>query len=134
MDKLSLSFEPNRGQTDPRVQFLSRGQGYTVYFTKDEMVMSLKGTKTSDAVVRMKFVGGTQSASVQPLDALPNVTNYMIGQDSSKWLTDVPEYAKIRYENVYPGIDVLYQGDNKQLRYDFIVKPGADASSHSDGL
>ncbi len=129
LDKLPLSFEPNRGQTDPQVQFVSKGPGYTVYFTKDETVMSLKDTATSDAVVRMRFVGGSNSASAQPVDALPGTSNYMIGNDSSKWLTNVPGYAKLRYENVYPGIDVLYQGDNKQLRYDFIVKPGADASA-----
>lgn len=130
LGKLPLSFEPNRGQTDPRVQFLSRGPGYTVYFTKDETVLSLKDTKTSDAVVRMRFVGGTNSASPTPIDALPGKSNYLKGNDSSKWITGVDEYTKLRYENVYPGIDVLYHGEkSKNLRYDFIVKPGADASA-----
>src|SRR5215472_11971559 len=59
LGKQPLYFEPNRGQTDPRVQFLSRGPGYTVFFTKDETVFALKDTKTSNAVVRMRFVGGT---------------------------------------------------------------------------
>jgi len=129
MGKLPLSFEPNRGQTDSQVQFLSRGPGYAVFFTKDETVISLKDTKTSNAVVRMRFIGGTNSASVHPSDALPNTTNYLIGNDSSKWLTGLAQYAKLRYENVYPGIDVLYQGNQKQLRYDFIVKPGASAGA-----
>ena len=71
MAKLPLSFEPNRGQTDPRVQFLSRGPGYTVFFTKDETVMSLKDTNTSNAVVRMRFVGGTNSASPHPHRCAP---------------------------------------------------------------
>ena len=134
LGKLPLSFEPNRGQTDPRVQFLSRGPGYTVFFTKDETVMSLKDTKTSNAVVRMRFVGGTNSASAQPIDALPGNSNYLIGNDSSKWLTGVTEYTKLRYENVYPGIDVVYQGDQQQLRYDFVVKPGAERQRHPDGV
>jgi hypothetical protein len=129
MAKMPLSFEPNRGQTDPRVQFLSRGPGYNVFFTKDETVMTLKDTKTSNAVVRMRFVGGTNSASAHPLEALANTSNYLIGNDQSKWITDVKEYAKLRYENVYPGIDVVYQGDQQQLRYDFIVKPGASVTS-----
>jgi hypothetical protein len=127
--KLPLSFEPNRGQTDPRVQFLSRGPGYTVFFTKDETVLTLKDTKTSNAVVRMRFVGGTNAATPTPIDALPGKTNYLIGNDSSKWISGVDEYTKLRYENVYPGIDVLYHGEKgKNLRFDFIVKPGADAS------
>ena len=129
MAKMPLSFEPNRGQTDPRVQFLSRGPGFTVFFTKDETVMSLKDTSTSNAVVRMRFVGGTNAANPHPLEALPNYSNYLTGNDSSKWLTDVKEYGKLRYENVYPGIDVVYQGDHQQLRYDFVVKPGASATS-----
>ena len=127
--KLPLSFEPNRGQTDPRVQFLSRGPGYTVFFTKDETVLSLKDTKTSNAVVRMRFLGGTNSASAHPSDALQNTTNYLIGNDSSKWLTGLAQYSKLRYENVYPGVDVVYQGGAQRLRYDFIVKPGASASA-----
>jgi hypothetical protein len=129
MGKLPLSFEPNRGQTDPRVQFLSRGPGYTVFFTKDETVFSLKDTNTSNAVVRMRFVGGTNSVNIHPLEAQSGVSNYMIGNDSSKWLTDVAQYTKLRYENVYPGIDVVYQGDKQHLRYDFVVKPGASANS-----
>jgi hypothetical protein len=129
MAKMPLSFEPNRGQTDPRVQFLSRGPGYTVFFTKDETVMSLKDTKTSNAVVRMRFIGGTNSASAHPYEALPNYSNYIVGNDSSKWVSDVKEYSKLRYENVYPGIDVIYQGDQQQLRYDFVVKPGASATA-----
>src|SRR5215471_20912167 len=56
LSKQPLSFEPNRGQTDPRVQFVSRGPGYTVYLTKEETVMTLRDSKTSDAVVRMKLV------------------------------------------------------------------------------
>jgi len=75
LGKLPLSFEPNRGQTDPRVQFLSRGPGYTVFFTQDETVMALRDTKTSNAVVRMKFVGGTNSASAHPMDGLSSQSN-----------------------------------------------------------
>jgi hypothetical protein len=129
LDKLPLSFEPNRGQTDSRVQYISHGPGYNVFFTKEETVLSLKDTPTSGAVVRMKFVGGTNSGIAHPSDALSNTTNYLIGSDPSKWQTDLAQYTKLRYENVYPGIDVVYRGEQKQLRYDFIVKPGADAKA-----
>ena len=129
MAKMPLSFEPNRGQTDPRVQFLSRGPGYTVFFTKDQTVISLKDTKTSNAVVRMKFVGGSNSGNAEAIEPLTSTTNYLIGNDPSKWQTDVKEYTKLRYTDVYPGIDVVYQGNHQQLRYDFIVKPGASANA-----
>ena len=72
--------------------------------------ISLKDTKTSNAVVRMRFVGGTNSGIAQPVDALSTTSNYLIGNDPSKWLTDVAQYTKLRYENVYPGIDVRLSG------------------------
>jgi hypothetical protein len=118
INNASLSFHPNLGQTDPRVQFLSRGPGYSVFFTRDETIFSLRDSKTSRSVVRMKFAGAAPKASAQPLEALPDTSNYFIGNDSSKWVTGVPEYAKLRYNDVYPGSDVVYQGGRQQLRYD----------------
>ena len=79
-----------------------------------------------EAVLRMKLVGANPSAQVTGLDELPGKSNYFIGNDPKKWRTNVPTYAKVRYENVYPGIDLLYYGNQRQLEYDFVVSPGAD--------
>src|SRR5437879_2744049 len=153
--KVPLSFEANRGQTDPRVKFLSRGSGYTLFLTGDEAVLSLKSqkagarsqnkkrpwsvvsgqlrkTKTTDQglrttdLLRMKLVGANQAAKVTALDELPGKTNYFIGNDPKKWRTDVPTYAKVKYAGVYPGIDLVYYGNQGQLEYDFVVAAGAD--------
>jgi len=126
--KAPLYFEPNDGQTDSRVKFLSRGPGYTVFLTQDETVMRLKDTKNTDAVVRMKFVGANNAVSANGVDQLPGKSNYMIG-DRSNWHMGVSQYGKVRFSDVYPGIDVLYQGEQQQLRYDMIVKPGASPSA-----
>src|SRR5439155_1974050 len=159
--KVSLSFEANQGQADPRVKFLSRGNGYTLFLTGDEAVLSLrsqkpevksqkqegrpwslvpghlqrtrdtvpgtkdKGPGTND-VLRMKLVGANQAAKVTALDELPGKSNYFIGTDPKKWRTDVPTYGKVKFESVYPGIDLVYYGNQRQLEYDFVVAPGAD--------
>src|SRR5439155_17798981 len=72
------------------------------------------------------LVGANQAAKVTALDELPGKSNYFIGSDPKKWRTDVPTYAKVKYEGVYPGIDLVYYGNQRQLEYDFVVAPGAD--------
>jgi len=121
---LPLSFEANRGQTDGQVKFLSRGHGYGLYLTATETVLKLRN---ESSVLRMKFLGANPRPKVAGVDQLPGKTNYFIGSDPSKWRKDIPTYAKVKYEAVYPGVDVVYYGaQGRELEYDFIVAPGAD--------
>jgi hypothetical protein len=83
-------------------------------------------------VVRLRLVGANPKAEVSGADELPGKANYFIGNDPKKWRTNVPTYAKVRYENVYPGIDLVYYGNQGgQLEYDFVVAPGADPGAIS---
>jgi uncharacterized protein (TIGR03437 family) len=70
--------------------------------------------------------GITPNAAPEPEQRLPGVLNYFLGQDPNGWLTNVPSFARVRYRNVYPGIDVVYYGSEGELEHDFIVAPGAD--------
>ena len=125
--KLPLIFEANRGQTDARVKFLSRGPGYTLFLTESEAVLSLRGTEGKGHVLRVKLLGAEAEPKMTGLDRLPGISNYFIGRDRAKWRTGVPHYAKVGYEGVYPGIDLVFYGANqRQLEYDFIVAPGAE--------
>jgi len=144
--KLPLSFEVNQGQTDAQVKFLSRGPGYALFLTPAEAVLSLRkphasakaspvSTKSSlpssapevsGAVLRMQFVGANPAPRILGQHALPGRVNDLIGKDSSRWRTGVPTYAKVAYEGVYPGVDLVYYGNQGQLEYDFVVAPGAD--------
>ncbi|MGD0199850.1 MAG: SBBP repeat-containing protein, partial [Bryobacteraceae bacterium] len=139
--RLPLAFEPNVGQTAPEVRFLARGGGMTAFFTDAETVMVLSRAergerdplrrpeqppKVERAVVRMKLAGGRAARQVQGLEKLPGISNYFIGNDPKKWRTDVPHYARMQYEGVYPGIDLVWYGNQRQLEYDFVVAPGAD--------
>jgi len=116
-----LSFEPNRGQTDLQVEFLAHGLNYNVFFSNGNAVMV-----AGHDVVRMTPVGANRAARGEPVDPLPGISNYFIGNDPAKWRTNVPTYAKVRYSGVYPGVDLIYYGNQRQLEYDFILQPGAD--------
>jgi hypothetical protein len=78
------------------------------------------------SVVRMKLVGANPGAEVSGLEELPGKSNYFIGNDPKEWRTNVPNYAKVRYQEVYPGVDLVYYGNQRQLEYDFVVAPGTD--------
>ncbi len=123
--KLPLSFEANQGQTDRRVKFLSRGSGYSLFLTQDSAVLSLHGKK-QNAALRMKLVGANAHAGVAGAEALPGKSNYFIGNDPKLWRTNVPTYAAVKYSGVYPGVDLVYHGNQRLLEYDFVVAPGAD--------
>jgi len=212
--KLPLSFEANQGQTDGRVKFLSRGQGYSLFLTGDEAVLRLarasqkSNRKSQNAnvkarlappaarpdmvgrsangivaqhplfgaaafpgllslslpkekpdnhvekprdrragpalpfssrlgesgecstVLRMRLLGANTSAAVTGADELPGKSNYFIGNDPKKWRTNVPNYTKVKYQNVYPGVDLVYYGNQSgQLEYDFVVAAGAGSSA-----
>jgi beta-propeller repeat-containing protein len=122
--QLKLHFEANRGQTHDDVRFLARGPGYSLYLTAGEAVLALAGS--NPVVLRMAIVDADPKPLVSGLEELPGKANYFIGNDPSKWRTNVPTYAKVHYRSVYPGIDLVYYGNQRQLEYDFVVAPGAD--------
>ncbi|MBZ5719924.1 MAG: SBBP repeat-containing protein [Acidobacteriia bacterium] len=132
--KLPLSFEANRGQADSNVRFLSRGHGYSLLLTGDQAILVLKrgtanqGAATTAAIslVRMRLAGANASAASVGVDPLPGKANYFIGKDAKNWRTNVPTYARVKYSDVYPGIDLMYYGNQQQLEYDFVVRPDID--------
>ncbi len=143
--KLPLSFEANQGQTDGQVKFLSRTGDYSLFLTKDEVVLTLHGkTNISTAktagiahtlqssstkvgeVLRMKLRNANPATKIVGEDELMGKANYFIGSDPAKWLSGVPTYAKVKYEGIYSGIDLVYYGMRGRLEYDFVVAPGAD--------
>ncbi|MFL6291189.1 MAG: hypothetical protein ACJ759_09865, partial [Thermoanaerobaculia bacterium] len=117
---LPIVFEPNVGQTDPRVRFLSREAGSTLFLTGDEAVLALSGH-----VLRLRLEGAGPGTS-QALEPLPGVTNYYVGNDPAKWHTGVPQFGRVRFAGVYPGIDLDWYGREGSFELDFVVAPRAD--------
>ncbi len=143
--KLPLSFEANRGQSDRQVKFLSRGNGYALFLTDSAAVLSLNKPYSAKAkphnpgaperaltsktdVIRMVLPGAKHSLQVGGIGQLPGTANYFIGNDPSRWHSAVPMFSKVRYSEVYPGVDLVYYGNQRQLEYDFVVAPNADAT------
>lgn len=141
--KLPLSFEANEGQVDKRVKFISRGAGYTLFLTPDQAVLALSkheqnaGTpsglpgvsqtgSTLETVVRIKLVAGNANAQATGVQELAGKSNYFIGRDPKQWRTNISNYGKVQIHDVYPGIDLIYYGNQRQLEHDFIVEPNAD--------
>ncbi len=126
--QIPLHFEPNVGQADDGVRFFSRARNYEMYFTDSGATLhllersSLSG-KRSSKFFGIKFAGVDPRTKVTAESELGGKTNYLIGNDRSKWKTGIPNYGKIRYRQIYPGIDVVFYGDQENLEYDFIVQP-----------
>ncbi len=156
LTRLPLAFEPNQGQTDASVQFLSHGPGFSLYLTpdgatlavarvrvpgrpghghggglksltRDDTLHGITGTVSISATaLRLRYVGADLNAPVSGDAQLPGVANYLVGSDPSRWHTGVPTYATVSYHAVYPGIDLVYYGTAGRLEYDWRLAPGAD--------
>jgi len=158
-----LSFEPNLGQADRSVKFLSRGGEQSVFLRPDGALLMLRRNATSlvprkpkiadeqlhrgvetapfgrdflrrnepeqtgdNSVLAMHVVGANPRTKIAGLAELPGKSNYFVGSDPKNWRTNVPNYAKVQYENIYHGINLVYYGNQRRLEYDFAVGPGAD--------
>jgi photosystem II stability/assembly factor-like uncharacterized protein len=143
--KLELSFIPNQGQSDQQVKFLSHGPGYDLFLTSTEAVLSLRkpGAGPTDkfkqpttdqqpqilSVLKLQMLGANQRTQMEGREELRGKVNYFTGNQPDKWLVNVPTYRKVIYRDIYPGIDLVYYGNQRELEYDFIVQPGADPAT-----
>jgi uncharacterized protein (TIGR03437 family) len=136
-----LSFEPNQGQAASTVQFLSRGSGYALFLAPGKVVLNLERQQPASAAatgqspqaasvdtLRMSLIGANAKANAVGLAPQPGVVSYFIGNDPKKWRSGIPTYGKVEYPQVYPGVDLVFYGNQRQLEYDFVVAPGADPS------
>ncbi len=142
-----LSFEANVGQTAAQVQYLARGSGYALFLTSTSAVLSLQtpgrlgfqpgqirqdgnltydDTAVAGVALAMNLVGANPHARVTGQDQLPDASNYFVGNDASQWHANVVNYGQVAYQDVYPGVNLIYYGNQQQLEYDFVVAPGAD--------
>ena len=146
--EVPLSFEENCGQTDASVKYLARGKGYTLFLAPDEAVLSFRypsakskqepslahvpnvqskseAPQWSQANVRLSLIGANTAPRVAGVDKQQGISNYFIGNDPAQWHTEIPNYGRVLYQGVYPGVDVAYYGNEGQLETDFILAPQA---------
>ena len=133
-------------------RFFCRGSGYHLWLSSGEAVLALRQTRDKDrgawreqpgfrgrrfpashsrnsaadpAPLRIKLLGSNAAAQSAGLERSPTKVNYFLGNDPARWRIDVPTFGRVRYQNVYPGVDLVYYGNQRQLEYDFVVAPGA---------
>jgi hypothetical protein len=129
---LPLAFEPDNG-----IGFVSRGEGYGLFLGSRGLTMTVAREDQGSAgrrarkpravdVLRLMFEGSTRGAGLFGLEQQPGRSHYFIGNDPGRWRTNVPQYARVQWRDVYPGIDVVFYGKEHELEYDVVVAPGAD--------
>jgi len=129
--QLPISFEANRGQFGKQVSFHARGDGYSVFLSGSGATLSLRGAVNQRAgdVIGLSLVGAQPSAAVTGEQKLAGTVNYFIGNDPARWRSGIETYGRVRYAGVYPGVDLVYYGSQRQLEYDFVVAPGGSAKA-----
>lgn len=148
---LPLMFEPNQGQgnldaADPRAKFIAHGSGYSLFLGEQGAILGLvspkqeltagvqprsgKAVAKADAprieLVQMKLAGANAHPTLSGADLLPSVSNYIVGNNPAGWRRGISQFARVRYADVYPGINLLFYGNQGHLEYDFQVAPGSD--------
>jgi hypothetical protein len=129
---LPLNFELNQGQVDRRVRFLARSKGCTVFLTDRGAALtaaerSSTGLQRASLVaLRMEFINASTTARITGEEKLAGRTSYFLGNSPSRWRSNIPNFARVRYDDLYPGIDLIYYGSAGEIEDDFLVAPGAD--------
>src|SRR5207302_3707569 len=129
--QLPMIFEPNVGQSHPSVKFLAHGTVYSLFLTPEGATMALRSKAAAangsrSELLTMKLAGANRGAAIAASDPLPGKTNYFLGDDPSRWHRNIPQFARVHYKDVYPGIDLVFYGNQGHLEYDFQVAPGAN--------
>jgi hypothetical protein len=132
-----LFFERNDGQADREVMYLSRTSRYSIFLTRAGITIVLlqPASKESGALpqepfyFRLTFENANSQAQVVGVEQLPGISNYFTGSDPKQWQTRIPQFAKVRYAKLYPGIDVIFYFRDGQLEYDLIAAPGANLTA-----
>jgi hypothetical protein len=145
---LPLHFEANQGQVDERVRFLSRGSGYNLLLTSNEAVLTLSRRENNQdstaeredrkrggesliqtGTLRMRWEGANEDEKIEGVEGLEGKSHYFLGNDPGKWRSNISLYRKVRYRDLYPGVDLIYYGNQRQLEYDLVVTPEGDPNA-----
>ncbi|HNH85372.1 MAG TPA: hypothetical protein PL157_23595, partial [Acidobacteriota bacterium] len=139
--QVSLGFERNQGQADPKVNYLTRGKGYALFLNQHDVTLAVfkpsapahhetpAPKSASPAIIRIELAGSEPAVKITGEHPRSEQINYLTGNDPRTWRREVPSYDRVRYTGIYPGIDAVYYGADHQLEYDFVVSPGASPTA-----
>lgn len=118
--------EPNRGQAPEWAEYVFSGRSYGALIDGDTLVVRAKDANRRMTEVWLQFEGTLPTLQAEPAEILESRTNYLLGSDPSRWITDIPQYRRVRYKKLYPAVDLLYDGSGEALEYQLRLFPGAD--------
>jgi Abnormal spindle-like microcephaly-assoc'd, ASPM-SPD-2-Hydin/Beta-propeller repeat len=121
-----LVFEQNEGQAPPMYQFLARRDGVETLYFADGMDIFVSKPRSTASQLRILWTGANRKSLLLGEDRQPGRSNYFHGSDPIHWLRNVPQFAVLRYHQIYPGIDLLFHGSGDELEHDFLIEAGAD--------
>jgi len=137
----AMLFEKNLGQAEEPIAFISRRRGYTLYLLPNETILSLlqKNSRRDSVASRrvrqdesavgnmsIRLIGANPAPEMDGLEALSHRAHYFIGSEVGKWIKNVPSYRRVRYQDIYPGVDMICYSHQGELEFDFVLAPGAD--------
>jgi photosystem II stability/assembly factor-like uncharacterized protein len=129
---LPLSFEQNAGQVDEQLKFFCRNKAYNIGFTTRQTTINFTSSSKDNnaqqsATLKMKFINSNPASNLTGVEKLETKSNYFRGNNPKDWHTNVANFASLKYENLYNGIDAIFYGNQQNVEYDFVVAPQADA-------
>lgn len=125
---IPLTFIPNEGQVHNSAQYLVKGVGNSIYFFNDSIQITSPGINNSIFTITQTFVGSNKSTAIFGLDPFPGKANFFYGNNASGWKENISTYHSIRYQEIYPGIDLICKENKGKLKREFLIKPYADPS------
>jgi hypothetical protein len=135
---VAISYEENQGQVDPEVRYLAHLNKSAIFFTPRETVLALYARKSprhaAISVLRVKWIGANANPEMLAEEALQGRVNYLIGSNPADWHTNLPTYARVRYRNLFPGVDAIFYGKDGEIEYDLVIAPGAKTAKLSFAL
>ena len=126
--RIPILFEENAGQAPAGTKFVARGPGYTTLLCNNDVSFHLKTGRSTHTELYFEWVGGSLNPRVAGQNPAITKSNYLLGNDPTRWKTGIANYQSVEYQQVYPGIDLVIHGNQRQLEYDWLVAPGVDPS------
>jgi len=124
--ELPIQFEPNYGQAEPATRFVAHLPTLELILRAREFDLHMTGSNSQSEGLAVSFVDANEETRLTGSDLRAGKTNYLLGHDPSHWHTHIPNFGRVTYSDLYPGIDAVFYGTGQQLEHDFVVSPGAD--------
>jgi hypothetical protein len=127
---LPILFEANLGQSQAEYKYLTHEQGMGIALARDRVSLFVPAASGAPSQpLTLRFVGHSRKVRLEPLEQQRGHVNYLVGRDPARWRTQIPTFSKIRYKSLYPGVDLVFYGNGRDLEHDFDLAPGVDPKS-----